>query len=135
MNYVLDACALIAFLRGEPGSEVIESILVDGGNVCTAHSINLYEVYYDFIKVADDETASAAISELQAIGIMPREDMDTGFWQEAGRFKAANKISVADTFAIALAKRENAILLTSDHHEFDPIIAKGNCPINIEFFR
>jgi hypothetical protein len=29
MNRVLDACAMIAFLRGEPGAEFVEAVLTD----------------------------------------------------------------------------------------------------------
>ena len=48
MIYILDACAMIAFLRGEAGAEVVAEILRDPGDQCFAHAINLCEVYYDF---------------------------------------------------------------------------------------
>jgi hypothetical protein len=44
---VLDACALIAYLRGEPGSDVIEALLLDPDVPSLIHAINLCEVYYD----------------------------------------------------------------------------------------
>ena len=135
MTFVLDACSMIAYLRGEPGSEIVESILIKDENRCVAHSINLCEVYYDFIRAKDEETALAAVTDLQSIGIITAEYMDSSFWQEAGKFKAKNNISLADCFAIALAIRENAILLTSDHHEFDPIVENGNCPVPVRFIR
>jgi PIN domain nuclease of toxin-antitoxin system len=46
--YVLDACAIIAFLKGEAGADVVENALLDRGSQCMAHAINLCEVYYDF---------------------------------------------------------------------------------------
>jgi len=30
---------------------------------------------------------------------------------------------------LAFALRENATVVTSDHHEFDPIAATGICPV------
>lgn len=136
MNFVMDACSMIAYLRGEIGSEVVESILMKEENRCVAHAINLCEVYYDFIRAnKDEETARGAIADLQSIGIITTEDMDSSFWQEAGKFKAKQKISLADCFAIALAIREKATLVTSDHHEFDPIVKNGVCPIPVTFIR
>lgn len=135
MNFVMDACSMIAYLRGESGSEVIVSILMKEENRCIAHAINLCEVYYDFIRAQNEETARGAIADLQATGIITTEDMDSSFWQEAGKFKAKGKISLADCFAIALSIRENATLLTSDHHEFDPIIENRTCPVPVHFIR
>ncbi len=135
MNFVMDACSMIAYLRGEPGSEVVESILMKEENRCVAHAINLCEVYYDFIRAKNEETALGAIADLQSTGIITTEDMDSSFWQEAGKFKAKEKISLADCFAIALSIRENATLVTSDHHEFDPIVKNGICPVYVQFIR
>ena len=53
MNRVLDACAMIAFLRGEPGADVVRAILHNPSDACYAHAINLCEVYYDFVRAAD----------------------------------------------------------------------------------
>jgi hypothetical protein len=42
-------------------------------------------------------------------------------------------VSLADCFAMALANRVQAELVTSDHHEFDPIAQNGIC--SIQFIR
>lgn len=56
--------------------------------------------------------------------------MDEPFWQQAGKLKVnPGKISLADCFALALAIRSGATLVTSDHHEFDRIDALDICPI------
>jgi hypothetical protein len=52
VQYALDACAMIAYLRGEPGGEVVDGFLTTPGTTCYAHTINLLEVYYDFIRLA-----------------------------------------------------------------------------------
>jgi hypothetical protein len=43
MICILDACAMIAFLRAEPGGEVVRDLLNDPSNRCFAHAINLCE--------------------------------------------------------------------------------------------
>lgn len=111
----------------------MESLLLDSDNTCLIHAINLCEVYYDFLRASDESTAQSAIGDLNTVGLITREDMDTMLWQEAGKIKAQGGVSLADCFALALAKRENAELLTSDHHEFDSIAENG--VFHIKFFR
>ena len=45
MIYVLDACAMLAYLGGETGADVVENVLLEANSLCVAHSINLCEVY------------------------------------------------------------------------------------------
>ena len=45
MLYVLDACALIAYLRAEAGASVVGDALADSANTCFAHGVNLCEVF------------------------------------------------------------------------------------------
>lgn len=133
MIMVLDACAIIAFLRDEKGADIIEELLLDPSNECFVHAINLCEVYYDFLRASDEAAAISAINDVNLIGIVTREDLDSQLWQQAGTYKVSERISLADCFAIALTNRVGAELVTSDHHEFDPIAAKGVC--DIRFFR
>ena len=93
------------------------------------HAVNLCEVFYDFIRAADEPTARAAVRDIESVGVVVREDMDTEFWQDAGRYKASFKVSLADCFTIALASREKATVVTSDHREFDPIAQSNICKI------
>lgn len=125
MNAVLDACALIAYLRGEDGSEVVQTLLEDEQTSCFVHSVQLCEVFYDFLRASDEEEAKAAIVDLQSIGIAFHEDMDIPFWQMVGTYKVQHRVSLADCFALALTARINGSLVTSDHHEFDPLASQG----------
>ncbi|MEA3278367.1 MAG: type II toxin-antitoxin system VapC family toxin [Pseudomonadota bacterium] len=132
MGYVLDACALIAFLRGESGSDVVEEKLIEEG--CFAHAVNLCEVYYDCIRVGGEDQAESLVRDLLEAGVLSRTDIDEDFWKDVGRIKAGvARISLADCFAIALATRLGVPVLTSDHHEFDNILARGICAV--EFIR
>ncbi len=128
MPVILDACAMIAFLRDEPGAEQVEAFFRH--DHCMAHAVNVCEVYYDFFRAENEATAKNAVTDLVALGLKIKEDMDQPFWQEIGRLKAEIKrISLADCFAVALAKRINASIVTSDHHEFDSIAESGLCKI------
>jgi len=131
--YVLDACAMIAFLRGEPGADVVENALLDATSDCMVHAINLCEVFYDFYRDSGESAAKGAIADLSTVGVTERDDFSQTFWMEVGRLKAQGKSSLADCFAITLTNRTGGTLLTSDHHEIDRIVAAGLC--NIAFIR
>lgn len=130
MKVVMDASALIAYLKDEEGSDVVDELLMDPGNSCLAHAINMCEVYYDFLLRADESTAEAAVLSLAGAGVAIREDASTDLWQQAGRIKARfRRVSLADCFCLALGKLENADVVSSDHHEFDAIAERGVCGI------
>lgn len=58
MANVLDACAMIAYLRDEPGADRVEALLLDKNNLCVAHAVNVCEVFYDFIRAEGNWGAS-----------------------------------------------------------------------------
>ena len=86
MGTVIDASALIAFLRDEPGADVVENVL-PGPEKCYAHALNLCEVYYDFFRASNQDAAEAAISDLLGLAIEERTDMDAEFWRDVGASK------------------------------------------------
>lgn len=134
MNYVLDACAMIAFLRGERGADVVNDLLRDSSAHCFAHAVNLCEVYYDFVRVANANAARSAIEDLSACGVHPRRDISDAFWKAVGLLKGTiRKISLADCFCIQLSRRVGGTVVTSDHHEFDPLLAARTC--RVKFIR
>jgi len=120
--YILDASAIIAYLRGEPGADAVSAILIDPSHVCLAHALNLCEVYYDFYRSNGETAARDAVRDVLALGVQLRSDLSIDFWQMAGALKATvRRISLADCFAVALAQATGGSVLTSDHHEFDPL--------------
>ncbi len=123
-KYVLDACSLIAFLNDEKGAEVVEMIL--NNDICLIHSVNLYEVFYDYKKRNfDSEMHKIFYNKIIELPFKIDNDMNYSLLNEASYFKVNYDISLADSFALALAKINNANLVTSDHHEFDEIDEKG----------
>ncbi len=129
MPTVLDASAMIAYLRGEAGAEQVQESLAVEPPECLAHSVNLCEVFYDFLKTDDEKSAQSALDDLRSVGLSVREDMDEAFWQQAGRYKVRFRVSLADAFALSLADRFGAKILTSDHRDFAPVAQAGACRV------
>ncbi len=133
MNVVLDACAVIAYERDEPGADVVETYLVED-HTCWIHAINLCEVYYDFLRVVGEEAAEQVLSDLKAFDVQVVTAMEDALWKQAATYKAIlRRISLADCFAMALANQTGGVLITSDHAEFDPVVEQKLC--NIQFIR
>jgi predicted nucleic acid-binding protein len=133
MTYVMDSTAMIAYLVGEPGADVVETHLLDNTAVCVAHAINLCEVYYHTYRQSGEVAAETAIETLANIGIRANDDLDDGLWRQAGKIKGSHRLSIADALAIALTLKLGGEFITSDHHELDPLAAAGVC--HIKFFR
>lgn len=127
---VFDACAVVALLRGEVGAEAVASLLDEPKNRCRLHAVNLCEVYYDGIRRGDTSDAARLEELLTKSGFDLETEVPRPLWESVGRLKATlRRVSLADCFALAFALRENGTLVTSDHHEFDPIAETGICPI------
>jgi PIN domain nuclease of toxin-antitoxin system len=130
MRVVLDASAIIAFLRDEPGADVVEGYFEPGAHQLYVHSINLCEVFYDFLRAAGEASAESAVRDIKLLGVQERADMDAEFWREAGRLKAElRRVSLADCCALALSRSLGAALLSADRHELEPIAAAGVCEV------
>lgn len=130
MTTVFDASALIAFLGMEQGALVVRQALRDNPGACYVHAVNLCEVYYHVVRIRDTPTVERALQLLGSAGIIVREDMDTAFWQDAGWLKATYvRVSLADCYCLALARRVGGEMLTADHHGFDALTPHGLCPI------
>lgn len=115
MNIVLDASAMIAFLRDEAGAEAVMDQMRQPERNMFAHALNLCEVYYDFARASEEAIADEAINDLFALGVTERNDMHAGFWRAMGRLKSSYKrVSLADCAALALAANSDAVLLTAD---------------------
>jgi predicted nucleic acid-binding protein len=130
MNHVLDACAMIAYLKDEPGAEAVELRLRSPENRCYAHSIDLCEVFYDFLRASSEATAREAIEDLRRDGVIERKDMSRRFWYDMGSIKANERVSLADCHCIVLARQVSGEVLTSDRHEFGDVARMGLCRVH-----
>lgn len=126
--YVIDACALIALINQEPGYDIVLNLLkkAETGEInVKMHAVNLCEVYYDCLRVKNSKTADAL---LKTVEIMPLEIIsliENRLLKEVGAIKATQKVSLADAFAIGLSVISKAQLVTSDHHELEPLERNG----------
>lgn len=127
-TFVLDACALIAFLHDEDGADKVEDILrrAKGGDyVIYMNKLNVLEIYYGVFREDGKEKAEEIFTKILALPLIVVDELKDNVFREAGRLKAIYKISLADSIALAEAKTRGAQILTADHHEFDPIDKEG----------
>lgn len=128
-KYVLDACALIAFLNDEPGADTVEALLkeaTDGSCIVTMNKYNLLEVYYGYLKANGEEFAEKILKIVEDSFIKKSDVLTDSIFRQAGKLKASYKISLADALALAQAIVDDAIIVTSDHHELDTVERDGN---------
>lgn len=122
--YVLDSCALIAFFRQEVGAEIVTRVLESAAEKkCTIfiHKASIAEVYYDTLRFSGREEAKKIFKVLATLPVSCTNILNNTFIKQIGHFKVNHKISFADCFVLALASIKKAIIISSDHHEFDEI--------------
>ena len=122
--FVLDACALIAFLGDEPGADIVEDLLekaAKGTHQLMIHKINLLEIYYGVYRDDGDETADLVLQKIKELPVQIISSLSDKVFLEAGSLKAQHKLSLADSIAVAEANIRKARLVTADHHELDAL--------------
>ena len=113
---VFDSYALLALLRGEPGSESARQVLEKAAEKdAPVHmsEVNYAEVQYIIRRKEGDAIWKSIAAELVAAPI-EFHPADRRLADLAADFKARFKISLADAFAAALAKEKKAELVTGD---------------------
>ena len=125
---VLDAHALMVLFNDEPGAEEVEKILLkaEKGNPRLLMSVvNWGEIYYSIMRGASQEIADSKSHEIAGmpLELVPADARDLELVRQAAIFKATKKMSYADCFAAALAKTQNAELMTGDS-EFKAVEAE-----------
>ena len=116
---ILDAHALMVLFNDEPGAEEVEKILLkaEKGNPRLLMSVvNWGEIYYSIMRGASQEIADSKSHEIAGmpLDLVPVDARDLELIRQAAIFKATKKMSYADCFAAALAKTQNAELMTGD---------------------
>ena len=113
-RYVFDACALIAYLNDEVGAKVVEDLLALATQErvqCFVAAVNVYELFYDCLK-RDAATARQLVDDIYRLPITVIEVLDRPLMQDAGAFKVAYRISLADSVALGLAQQLDAQPIT-----------------------
>jgi predicted nucleic acid-binding protein len=119
---VLDSYALLSLLRDEPGAEEVEKILAEAARRDErAHmtEVNYAEVQY-IVRRKDGDAAWRTIAGELIAAPIQFHVADRVLADGAVDFKTRYKISLADAFAAALTREQNAELVTGDP-EFNPL--------------
>jgi len=113
---VLDSFAVLSFLRNEAGADIVKDYFAKSLQdkkrlfIC---SVNWAEIGYMVIRRRGLPAWKLAQGHLKDLPITIVET-DPALTEQAAEFKAANKMSLADAYAAALAKTKKAVLLTGD---------------------
>ena len=113
---VLDAHALMVYLEREAGFATVRDLFAQAlasNALLPMTTVNIGEVLY----IVRREYGSEKVVEIENIVYtLPIEivDVDLELAREAARFKAIKKMSYADCFAAALAKKRHTELVTGD---------------------
>lgn len=113
---VLDACAVLAYMLGEPGADEVERLLVEARSAGDRHlmtPVNWGEVLYVSARESKHEDVLPTVA---AFGELPIAVVDSGraLALEAAHLKHVYRIGSADAFAAALSISTGAPLLTKD---------------------
>ncbi len=111
---VLDASALLAYLRKEPGGERVLEAIVAGGAVMT--TVNFAEVATWFTRNGADE---AFVRSLRARLVFPLVPVDDDLAIRAALLVPLTRsvgLSLGDRLCLSLAARLKAPALTADRH-------------------
>ena len=114
--YVLDSFALIAYLEDEPGAARVEELLRDAADHCAMLFlciVNYGEVLYITEREQSQSAARAVITTMDHLPLQIIE-ADRALTFAAAHIKAHHPIAYADAFAVALAQRKDATLVTGD---------------------
>jgi ribonuclease VapC len=113
---VLDASALLAYLREEPGAELVAQLIATGASIST---VNLAEALSTAGAHGADPTALA--TELTARGLLDGavtvEPFTTADAVEVARLRPLTRaagLSLGDRACLALARRQGAVAITAD---------------------
>lgn len=129
ITHVVDACALIAYFKGEAGHENFAQILGDEQKVLAIHITNLCEVYYTYLRsdgqIKADEAWENATAILRVLDIL-----NSQFMKRVARWKVNYNLPIGDAFAAATTEEHACTLVTADHNDFDAIEVAGVLQIN-----
>jgi uncharacterized protein len=124
MHYIIDACALLAFLNDEEGADKIEDLFnqsVANDITVSMSIINLLEVYYGELRDKGADIAQIVLDIVQHYSIKIIDAISEQIFREAARLKAAYKMSIADCIGLATAIELSGQFVSSDHSELEAV--------------
>ncbi|GBU20692.1 hypothetical protein R80B4_00571 [Fibrobacteres bacterium R8-0-B4] len=131
-EFVLDACALIAIINNEPGSDRIGSLIREAAHqnlVLKMNQVNLLEVYFYIMKIYGQDKADEILSDMETYPISLITELSREVIKEAGRIKMTYNISMGDSVAAAESMVSGGTLVTSDHKDFEMAAQSGKIKV------
>jgi predicted nucleic acid-binding protein len=121
-HYVLDTSAYFTLFEDEEGSDTVQNILEQakvGDAIVFTSFVSFTEVFYITFREEDENSAVNRINLMSKLEI-ERVESSKELGLIAGRLKANNRISFADSWIAATAKSYGATLVHKDP-EFDQL--------------
>ena len=115
-KYVLDTCAMLAYLNNENGSALIEEMLKKAQKrdaVIFLKSMDLDEIYHIVLK---EEGRDKALKTMVLVRNLPIESvgLDEQLLMAAGEIRVQFPLSLGDALVVAVAKAKGAKIVTGD---------------------
>jgi len=115
-RYVLDTTAIFSYIEEEAGSDTVEDLLIRA----TKGEIDIYiafitltEIFYISLQEQGEKEARQRIELVRSLSVKIEESCDE-LNMTAGRLKAHQRISLADSYIAALSQLRDAILVHKD---------------------
>jgi len=113
-RFVLDTSALLAFMTGEKGVDIVEKILSGKGNGIYVPWAVLFEVYYITRRTSGEKEADERFVLIKELPVSILWNMEEPDVLSAARIKAQFRVSFADSIIAASALRHDATLVHKD---------------------
>ena len=117
MTYVLDASAILRYIDNEPGAAEVEKLLKKarlGDAVLLMSAVNWGEVLFIILRAHGVAAMNAIESKMQSFPFQVlAADHITA--KEAAEIRFRFKVPYADAFAAAIARQNQATVVTADH--------------------
>jgi ribonuclease VapC len=113
---LLDSIALLSWINDSKGAQTIENILYSAqknGTKLLMSIISLGEIYQHCIREKNDNFAQEIIDKINLLPIEIKPCSDEIVF-EAAKIKAKYSLNYPECFAIATAKQNNAVIVTSN---------------------
>jgi predicted nucleic acid-binding protein len=111
-RFLVDTSALMAFIEGEEGSDLVEEALKREDTLLPWPA--LLEVYYVTLRENGQAEANQRYALIRQLPVEIQWEMDEPTLLTAGKIKAEHRISLADAMIAAFAIRQGAILVHKD---------------------
>lgn len=129
---VLDASALVAFARDEPGGVLVADLFASSARRPLIHALTLCAVEYVLTRREGSTTAARILADIDQLGIDVRDDLDRSFRALVVEVKErVPAASLADGFVIALAARVAGTVVTADRPGFPAAVLGDLCAVHL----